>query len=238
MTSQQHYSQGLETYRVPMTLYADNREKLVRSLSTKNNCGIILLEGGKQETRHDTDHEPIFRQESYFHYLFGTNLPDCFGAVSFIDDCVNGGDDGSVSYKKMKVCNVKTVVFVPTWDEEVATFCGESPDFVELARELGVDEVRDVNDVKGWVEAEMGRLGLKGESNGASNVNGAFNGVESQPKLFLLKGLNTDSGNYAKPAYYDGIDELKKVKDDETLFHCIAECRVHKVRICFACVLS
>lgn len=234
MTSQQHYSQGLETYRVPMTLYAENREKLVRSLSTKENCGIILLEGGKQETRHDTDHEPIFRQESYFHYLFGTNQPDCFGAVSFSDNSVvvNGGD---VSNKKMKLCNVKTVLFVPTWDEEVATVCGESPDFVELAQELGVDEVRDVNDVKGWIEGEMGRLGLKGESNGASNGNGAVNGVENHPKLFVLKGLNTDSGNYAKPAYYDGIDELKRgVKDEETLFHCIAECRVHKVRICLA----
>eukprot|EP00956_Cyclotella_meneghiniana_P022983 scaffold44096_cov82-Cyclotella_meneghiniana.AAC.4 len=228
MTSQQHYSQGLETYRVPMTLYAENREKLVRSLSTKENCGIILLEGGKQETRHDTDHEPIFRQESYFHYLFGTNQPDCFGAVSFSDNSavVNGGD---VSNKKMKLCNVKTVLFVPTWDEEVATVCGESPDFVELAQELGVDEVRDVNDVKGWIEGEMGRLGLKGESNGANNGNGAVNGVENHPKLFVLKGLNTDSGNYAKPAYYDGIDELKRgVKDEETLFHCIAECRVHK----------
>jgi Xaa-Pro dipeptidase len=214
MASEQHYSQGLETYRVPMTLYSENRAKVIDALLTvlstkaKNNAerGIILLEG---ETRHDTDHEPIFRQESYFHYLFGCDLPDCFGLLSF-----TGVD-------------FKTVLFVPTWGEEVATVCGESPDFVELSQELGVDEVLSVDSLAGWVEEEMGRLGT-GANNGISN--GDINGSAEQPTLYLLKGLNTDSGNFAQPSYYKGIEQLEKLKDDETLFKCIAECRVHKVR--------
>lgn len=223
-TATQHYSQGLETYRVPMSLYSTNRQNVVSSLKSVINkkygpsatSGIILLQGGQQETRHDTDHEPVFRQESYFHYLFGTNLPDCYGAVSF----------GS---------ELKTVVFVPTWDEEVATVCGESPDFVELAQELGVDEVLGLGSLNGWVEKELGLLtggaaanGVNGESNGVAN------GHTMEPKLYLLKGLNTDSGNYARPAYYKGIEEVEKVKDEETLFNCIAECRVHKVSLYLA----
>jgi Xaa-Pro dipeptidase len=196
-----------------MSLYAENRAKVITSLLSKlsnSSRGIVLLEGGKQETRHDTDHEPVFRQESYFHYLFGTNLPDCYGALSFLGD------------------ERKSVLFVPTWGEEVATVCGESPDFEELANELGMDLVLGVDSLSGWVDDELDRLkSEKGTANGSTNgVNGHSSG---DPRLFVLKGLNTDSGNYAKPAYYKGIESIGEVIDEDTLFNCIAECRVHKV---------
>lgn len=42
---------------------------------------IFLLQGGEQQTRYDTDHEPLFRQESYFAYLFGVTEAGFFGAV-------------------------------------------------------------------------------------------------------------------------------------------------------------
>ena len=41
--------------------------------------------------------------------------------------------------------------------------------------------------------------------------------------------MNTDSGNYAKPAHFDGIEKYDDVRDDEALFKCMAECRVTKV---------
>jgi Xaa-Pro dipeptidase len=43
---------------------------------------IVLLEGGVSQTRHDTDHELLFRQESHFHYLFGCKEPDFYGAIN------------------------------------------------------------------------------------------------------------------------------------------------------------
>ena len=61
------YSLGLNTYRVPMALHGLNRARLVRSLLEKldddgksssgsgSGRGVILLEGGKQTTRYDTD---------------------------------------------------------------------------------------------------------------------------------------------------------------------------------------
>ena len=42
---------------------------------------VIFLQGGEATTRYDTDHEHIFRQESFFHYLFGVKEPDFFGAI-------------------------------------------------------------------------------------------------------------------------------------------------------------
>ena len=58
------YDQGLDTYRVPMALHALNRARLCERM--KKHKGVVLLQGGDQQTRYDTDHEPVFRQESYF----------------------------------------------------------------------------------------------------------------------------------------------------------------------------
>lgn len=43
--------------------------------------GVLLFSGGSSPQRDETDHEPIFRQESTFQYLFGVRDPDCFGTV-------------------------------------------------------------------------------------------------------------------------------------------------------------
>ncbi|KAK4754004.1 hypothetical protein SAY87_002108 [Trapa incisa] len=77
----------LEPPRVPMELHVKNREKLLRSLrqhlteTSQALSGFILLQGGEEKTRHDTDHIELFRQESYFAYLFGVVEPGFFGAI-------------------------------------------------------------------------------------------------------------------------------------------------------------
>ena len=56
---------GLETLSVPMRLFALNRERLCERLQALQDVppsSIVLLEGGKQETRYCSDHEPLFRQ--------------------------------------------------------------------------------------------------------------------------------------------------------------------------------
>ena len=63
---------GLGTFRVPMAMHAANRAKLAELMGADAR-GVALLMGGEQTTRYDTDHEPVFRQESYFQYLFGVS---------------------------------------------------------------------------------------------------------------------------------------------------------------------
>lgn len=78
------FSMGSGTYEVPKELYARNREKLMASLNQENvklESYAVFLEGGPSTTRYDSDHEPTFRQESYFHYLFGVKEPDFCGAI-------------------------------------------------------------------------------------------------------------------------------------------------------------
>lgn len=42
---------------------------------------MFVFKGGEQTTRHDTDHEPVMRQESFFSYLFGVTEADCYAAI-------------------------------------------------------------------------------------------------------------------------------------------------------------
>lgn len=188
------YSQGLETFQVPMALYEVNRARVVQSMLETNPSmrGLILLEGGKQTTRYDTDHEPVFRQESYFHYLFGASqYSDCYGVLSLPDG--------------------EATLFVPTWGIDVETMCGASPEFDAVKEELGLENVFGVGHLKTFIEKEMERLGgdesaAKDDVGNGSQEEKKSNGESSSsPKLFLLKGLNTDSGNFATPAYLMGL---------------------------------
>ena len=56
---------GQDTLRVPMRMFINNREKLctlLRDTGEVPDGSIVLLEGGKQEMRYCSDHEPVFRQ--------------------------------------------------------------------------------------------------------------------------------------------------------------------------------
>jgi Xaa-Pro dipeptidase len=209
------YSQGLNTFQVPMAMFAVNRAKVVQSMLEQDPSakGLILLEGGKQTTRYDTDHEPLFRQESYFHYLFGASqFSDCFGTLSLPDG--------------------EATLFIPTYGIDVAIVCGASPDFECVKVELGLDNVYAVGDLKGFVERQMKRLD---ETDNESFCNDSLDheekkggGEPSKAKLYLLKGMNTDSGNFATPASFQGIEKFHDVRDEVALFRSISESRVFK----------
>ncbi|KAI3421692.1 uncharacterized protein J3R85_011881 [Psidium guajava] len=96
---------------VPMELHVRNREKLLKSLrQSLSDCGrplhgCVFLQGGEEQTRHDTDHTELFRQESYFAYLFGVTEPGFFGAI----DIMSGN----------------SLLFAPRLPSEYAVWLGE-----------------------------------------------------------------------------------------------------------------
>lgn len=79
------YQLGEDSIKVSMKLFAINRKNLIDRIKKSTNnlpkSSIILLEGGKSTNRHCTDHEDIFRQESYFHWCFGVTEPDFYGII-------------------------------------------------------------------------------------------------------------------------------------------------------------
>lgn len=188
------YSQGLETFKVPMAMFAWNRARLTQVMVEALGAGgeevkgLILLEGGKQTTRYDTDHEPVFRQESYFHWLFGASeFADCYGTLSLPDG--------------------EATLFVPTYGVDVETLCGPCPDEKQTKEDLGVERVLSVDKLQEFVAEQLG----------------------DTTKLHLLKGLNSDSGNFAIPAHFEGIEKHgAEIRDEETLFRSMAELRATK----------
>ena len=84
--------------------------------------GIALLEGGKQRMRHDTDHEQLFRQESFFAWLFGVTEAGFYGSV----DLRSG----------------RATLFMPRLPREYATWMGRIKSPEEVRARYGVDEVR------------------------------------------------------------------------------------------------
>ncbi|KAH9801235.1 AMP N domain-containing protein [Citrus sinensis] len=80
-------SSSLSPPKVPKELYFINREKVLNSLrqhlteTSRPLHGFVLLQGGEEQTRYCTDHLELFRQESYFAYLFGVREPGFYGAI-------------------------------------------------------------------------------------------------------------------------------------------------------------
>ena len=80
-----YFWKGGQTLKVPMNLFQQNRQRLCEALQkhpTLPADSFVLLQGGQGEMRHSSDHEPLFRQESYFHWAFGVIEPDFYGAIN------------------------------------------------------------------------------------------------------------------------------------------------------------
>jgi hypothetical protein len=89
-SSSSSFQMGRDTLRVDFELHRENRLRLAQAMEEKINAekkktkkerNLVLVESGKQTQRYGTDNEPLFRQESYFHWMFGCRESDCFGAL-------------------------------------------------------------------------------------------------------------------------------------------------------------
>ncbi|XVF88690.1 hypothetical protein PTKIN_Ptkin19aG0070500 [Pterospermum kingtungense] len=104
-------SSSLSRPEVPMELHVSNRQKLLNSIrqhlseSSRPLHGFVVLQGGEEQTRYCTDHLELFRQESYFAYLFGVREPGFYGAI----DIATG----------------KSILFAPRLPADYAVWLGE-----------------------------------------------------------------------------------------------------------------
>ena len=166
---------GLSTYRVPKEMFSVNRNKVVDALREEIvgfDDFVLYLEGGKSLTRNDSDHEPVFRQESYFYYLFGVTEPDHCGLI----------------YLKTG----KTVLFTPRLGRDYATIMGHVPMPDDIKLKYHVDDVlfTDVieEELAGFCSRSKGRkvLVLSGTNSDS--------GKQYQPPNFTTDDIIMDSG--------------------------------------------
>jgi Xaa-Pro dipeptidase len=129
------FSVGPRTYHVPMSMHAASRQRLVERLRQRSvpARAVVLLAGGVQRFKYDTDRELLFQQESFFQYLFGVKEPGFFGAI--------------------EVASGRATLFMPRLPQEWGVWFGaiHPPDHFEEAYE--VDAVRYVDEMAGALAA-------------------------------------------------------------------------------------
>ncbi|XP_014238633.1 xaa-Pro dipeptidase isoform X4 [Trichogramma pretiosum] len=128
-----HFVRGEHTMRVPMSLFADNRKRLIDRLRTKHPRAtepgsVVLLKGGDEVSLYCTDVSWPFKQESFFQWCFGVEEPECYGAL----DLASG----------------KSILFFPRHPAEYATWMGRLCPLEEFRQRYQVDETYHVDELE------------------------------------------------------------------------------------------
>ncbi|KAH9314828.1 hypothetical protein KI387_023455, partial [Taxus chinensis] len=144
--------------------------------------------GGEEQTRYCTDHSILFRQESYFAYLFGVREPDFYGAID--------------------ISTGKAFLFSPRLSEEYAIWLGKIPSLSYLKERYEVDETYYIDEM----ESVLSSLATGNENvllyllHGLNTDSNKF----SQPAIF--EGLKTFKSNL--DILHPILTECRVIKSD------------------------
>jgi Xaa-Pro dipeptidase len=129
MATISRFSMGPGTHRVPMSLHAGARRRLLERLRRRGvpERAVVLLQGGAQQTKYDTDRELLFDQESFFQYLFGVKEPGFYGAI--------------------EVGSGRATLFMPRLPQEWAVWMGRIHPSEHFQAVYEVDAVRYVDEL-------------------------------------------------------------------------------------------
>jgi Xaa-Pro dipeptidase len=130
-----YFSMGGDTFRVPMSMHAAARQRLLERLRKRGITAesVVLLQGGASRMKYDTDREFLFEQESFFQYLFGVKEPGFFGAI--------------------QVGTGRSFLFMPRLPEEYAVWMGRIHPPEHFGSNYEVDEVRYVDELPAVLNA-------------------------------------------------------------------------------------
>ena len=154
-----------KTLRVPMSVHAASRSKVVAALHAAGVVdGVCLLQGGEDWYQYDTDMEGVFRQDSWFNYLFGVKEPNFYGALSLRAQTAT--------------------LFIPRLQEEYEVWCGKIQPPGYFQELYGVDAVLYTDELEAWLAGEMDSAAV-----GASKVHvvkgvNSDSGLTAKPAVF------------------------------------------------------
>ena len=112
-------------------------------------------------------------------------------------------------YGALNLSTGTTTLFIPRLPADYAVVCGEIYPPEHFAAIYAVDEVLYADDLK-------------------DHLKNALTASGPDAKIHLLEGLNTDSGLTAKPATFEGVEELAASVDKSLLFNALSTARVTK----------
>lgn len=110
----------------------ENIYAMVKSRGIGGDGVMAVLKGGEQTRRYDTDKDELFRQESFFHHIFGVKEADCWGLLDLE--------------------KYRAILLIPRLDPEWAIWEGQIRTPESFMIEYGVDEVRYVDELEVLLE--------------------------------------------------------------------------------------
>jgi Xaa-Pro dipeptidase len=124
------FSMGPGTFPVPMSMHAAARRRLAERLRGHGvpEGAVVVLQGGEQQTKYDTDRDLLFIQESFFQYLFGVKEPGFYGAI--------------------EVGSGRATLFTPRLPESYAVWFGRIDPPEHFQDHYAVDEVRYADELE------------------------------------------------------------------------------------------
>uniref|UniRef100_A0A2K5N9M5 Xaa-Pro dipeptidase n=1 Tax=Cercocebus atys TaxID=9531 RepID=A0A2K5N9M5_CERAT len=155
---------GNETLKVPLALFALNRQRLCERLR-KNPAvqagSVVVLQGGEETQRYCTDTGVLFRQESFFHWAFGVTEPGCYGVIDV--------DTG------------KSTLFVPRLPASHATWMGKIHSKEHFKEKYAVDDVQYADEIASVLTSQKPSvlLTLRGVNTDSGSVcrEASFDGI-------------------------------------------------------------
>ncbi|CAH0482141.1 unnamed protein product [Peronospora belbahrii] len=125
-------SEGYELFPIDFSMHVQIRQNAVyKFLEThpeaKNHASVMLLHGGVEVDRYDTDIQYNFHQESFFQYLFGVRESGCAGLVDLTTH--------------------KAVLFVPRLSDEWELWCGDRKPLAYFKAHYKVDDVYFMDEI-------------------------------------------------------------------------------------------
>ena len=84
----------------------------------------MAISGGLQTLRHDTDHEHVFRQESFFQYLFGVKVLSAGATPSTVPDAAFGFVQEPDCMGALALPSGNATLFIPRLPKEYAVWQG------------------------------------------------------------------------------------------------------------------
>ena len=127
-----HFWKGGQTLKVPMDLFKLNRQRLCEALRSHRTLPSHSFRSFTRwcssEMRNCSDHEPLFRQESYFHWAFGVIEPDFYGAIN--------------------VENGESILFIPRLPPSYVAWMGKIKETDEFKQIYHVDHVYYVDELE------------------------------------------------------------------------------------------
>ena len=196
-------------FEVDRSLYRENRVRLAAALGAAlssagqdSSRGLILLQGGSDQARGNTDCEELFLQDKYFLWAFGENQPGMWGAIAL---GAEAGVDASA-------------LFVPRLPAEYAVWMGDTPPPAHCTTGPGgVSHAAFVDELPSYLEQQ--KAASSGESplpvfvlSGTNSDSGAH-----LAPLPLPVGVDAAAVKLDTSALYPVFDECRVFKSEKEL---------------------